>query len=136
MDPFVREFLPDMRSLATGKLGVIEFNSLPFVPKRLYWLAEVPDASERGHHAHKKLSQMIYVIAGSVELVIRKGLEQQTLHLDPASPALILSPGLWREIRNFRLGSIVLVLCDDVYKEDDYIRNYSDYLDWFSGHHD
>jgi hypothetical protein len=136
MDPFVREFLPDIRSFATGKLGVIEFNSLPFVPKRLYWLAEVPDAAERGHHAHKKLSQMIYVIAGSVELVIRKGLEQQTLHLDPASPALILSPGLWREIRNFRLGSIVLVLCDDVYKEDDYIRNYSDYLDWFSGHHD
>ena len=136
MDPFGKEFLPDIRSFATGKLGVIEFDSLPFEPKRLYWLAEVPVEAERGHHAHKKLSQVIYTLAGSVELVIFKGTDRETHHLDPTSPAMYLPPGLWRELRNFQSGSLVLVLCDDIYKEDDYIRNYSDYLDWFSRHHD
>jgi hypothetical protein len=36
--------------------------------------------------------------------------------------------GLWRELDNFSSGSICLVLASLKYDEDDYIRNYEDFL--------
>jgi hypothetical protein len=70
MVPNVTKIHLDINELAAGKLGVVEFNSLPFVPKRLYWLSDVPLGGERGHHAHKALTQLICVLTGSVEVEI------------------------------------------------------------------
>lgn len=130
----VREFQIDINSLTVGKLGVIEFNSLPFEPKRLYWLSEVPQGIQRGHHAHKQLTQLMCVSAGSVDVDIYEGQAMTSFHLDSNSPALLIKPGLWRELRNFQEGTTVLVLCDAEYKEEDYIRDFQVYLDWFSNH--
>ena len=135
MVPSVREIDLDINSLAFGKLGVIEFKSLPFQPKRIYWLAEVPIDGERGHHAHKHLTQLMCVPSGSVDIDIYEGRNVSRYHLDSGSPALLLKPGLWRELKNFQVGTTVLVLCDDNYIEEDYIRDYQIYLDWFSDHH-
>ena len=44
---------------------------LPFVPKRLYWIYDVPGGESRGGHAHKKLKQIIIAASGSF-----------TVHLD------------------------------------------------------
>lgn len=132
----VREFEVDVHSSTVGKLGVIEFDSLPFEPKRLYWLSEVPEGSERGHHAHKQLTQLICVTSGSVDLDIYEGQEVTSFHLDSESSGLLLKPGLWRELRNFLEGTTVLVLCDAQYLEEDYIRDFQVYLDWFSNQHD
>jgi dTDP-4-dehydrorhamnose 3,5-epimerase-like enzyme len=132
----VREFQLDISSLAVGKLGVIEFDSLPFEPKRLYWLSEVPEGSERGHHAHKQLTQLMCVSSGSVDVDIYEGHKVTSFHLDSSSPALILNPGLWRELKNFQEETTVFVLCDAPYMEEDYIRDFQVYLDWFSEHHD
>ena len=132
----VREFEVDVHSSTVGKLGVIEFDSLPFEPKRLYWLSEVPEGSERGHHAHKQLTQLICVTSGSVDVDIYEGQEVTSFHLDSNSSGLLLKPGLWRELRNFLEGTTVLVLCDAQYLEEDYIRDFQVYLDWFSNQHD
>jgi dTDP-4-dehydrorhamnose 3,5-epimerase-like enzyme len=132
----VSEIQLDINSLPAGKLGVVEFNSLPFQPKRLYWLSEVPKGAERGHHAHKQLSQLICVLSGSVDIDIFEGQDMTGFHLDSNSPALLLKPGLWRELRNFQKGTTVLVICDAPYIEEDYIRDFQLYKDWFSEHHD
>lgn len=136
MERYVKEFQISLESLNFGKLGVIEFKSLPFIPKRLYWLSEVPEGSERGHHAHKQLTQLICVSAGSVDIDIYEGSALTSHHLNSDSHALLLKPGLWRELRNFEKGTTVLVLCDYQYVEEDYIRDFQLYLDWFSAHHD
>ena len=130
----VREFQIDINSLTVGKLGVIEFNSLPFEPKRLYWLSEVPQGIQRGHHAHKRLTQLMFVSAGSVDVDIYEGRAMTSFHLDSNSPALLIKPGLWRELKNFQEGTTVLVLCDAQYSEEDYLRDFQVYLDWFSKH--
>lgn len=136
MVPIVREIHLDVNSLAVGKLGVIEFRTLPFQPKRIYWLSEVPAGVERGHHAHKQLTQLMCVPSGSVDVDIYEGRKVSSYHLDSSSPALLLKPGLWRELKNFQVGTTVLVLCDEIYLEEDYIRDYQIYLDWFSNHND
>jgi len=60
--------------------------------------------------------------------VLCDGNREITYHLDRSYYGLYLKPGLWRELKNFSTGSIVLVLASDIYKEDDYIRNYDEFL--------
>jgi len=35
---------------------------------------------------------------------------------------------IWREMDNFSSGSVCLVLASDFYSEDDYIRDYKEFL--------
>ena len=41
-------------------------------------------------------------------------------------------PGIWASEQGFSSGSICLVLASEGYSEDDYIRNYDDYLDFIN----
>jgi hypothetical protein len=119
-----------------GSLGVIEFLSLDFDPARIYWISNVPRGLERGHHAHKGLSQMLCILTGSADVEISEGNEKTVFHLDQQSNSLKLKPGLWRVLRNFSDDACVLVICDQPYDESDYIRNYNDYLEWYAANND
>lgn len=119
-----------------GTLGVIEFSSLDFAPARIYWLSNVPLGSERGHHAHKALSQLICIITGSVDIEVSAGNDKIVFHLGQGSNALKLKPGLWRVLKNFSEDACVLVICDQPYDESDYIRNFSEYLEWYAAKND
>lgn len=114
----------------TGDLGVVEFANLPFEPKRIYWLTGVGDDKSRGHHAHKNLRQYFVAIKGTVEIFLSDGVEEfvTTLHAD--GKAILLTPGLWREVKNFSADAVLLVICDQAYSEDDYIRDFNQFLDW------
>ena len=113
-----------------GGLGALDFLNLPFVPKRMYWLIDTPADQIRGRHAHKKLSQCIFVLKGSCELEIRNEFETKVFKLNTDEKLFYLKPGLWRELSNFEPGSVVCVLADEIYDENDYIRNFDEYLEW------
>jgi hypothetical protein len=120
----------ELKSSPAGVLGIIEFSSLDFSPARIYWISNVPESTERGHHAHKALSQVICILTGSVDIEISDGKLKTVFHLDSSSNALTLKPGLWRVLKNFSAEACVLVVCDQPYDESDYIRNFDDYLEW------
>ena len=125
-------FLPHgLKTNDLGDLGVIEFADLPFVPKRIYWIRDVGPSKSRGHHAHKKLRQYLVALQGSVEINLKLGSEEISLELQSDGNGLLLKTGVWRELRNFSSDAVLLVVCDQPYSEEDYIRNYEDYLEWF-----
>jgi hypothetical protein len=121
----------DQKRDSKGTLGIVEFSDLDFTPARIYWISDVPPGCERGLHAHKKLSQLLCVLKGSVEIEIFSGQDKVTFNLDKNSRALQLAPGLWRILRNFSSDACVLVLCDLPYDESDYIRDFVEYLEWY-----
>ena len=41
---------------------------------------------------------------------------------------LIIEPGIWRVLNNFASGSVCLVLASDLFAEEDYIRDYNQFL--------
>ena len=100
---------------------------LPFEVKRVYYLYDIPGGESRGAHAHKELHQLIVAASGSFDITIGDGLTKRTFNLSRPYMGLYLPPGLWREMDNFSSGSICLVLASEVYKEDDYIRDYDDF---------
>lgn len=120
----------ELKNSPVGSLGIIEFSTLDFNPARIYWISNVPQGSERGHHAHKALSQVICILTGTVEIEITEGDQKSIFKLDQYSNSLRLKPGLWRVLRNFSNDACVLVICDQPFDESDYIRDYSEYQEW------
>jgi hypothetical protein len=45
---------------------------------------------------------------------------------------LLINSGIWRELRNFSSGSVCLVVASEVYIEEDYIRDFEEFISWKS----
>ena len=56
-----------------GDLIPIEFHSLPFEPKRIFMVKNIPKLQTRGNHAHYTTKQIIFCVQGSVEVQIDDG---------------------------------------------------------------
>lgn len=110
--------------------AVNNLQEIPFDINRVYYLYDVPGGVERGGHAHKKLRQFIVAASGSFDLVLDDGKIKRTYHLNRPYQGVLLPPGLWRELKNFSSGSIVLVLASLPYDEGDYIREYDDFIEY------
>lgn len=111
-----------------GNLAVIEKDCIPFSIERVYYLYDVPSDAFRGGHAHKKLYQFLIPLSGSFEVRLKDGQSERLITLNKPDKGLLIVPGIWREIENFSSGSVCLVLASETFDEDDYVRDYTDYL--------
>ncbi len=116
-----------------GNLTVVSNNiTIPFDVKRLYYLYDVPGGEGRGGHAHKELQQIIVAASGSFDVVLDDGRVKRHFTLNRPYQGLFVVPGIWRELENFSSGAVCLVLASEKYDENDYIRDYKDFLEWKS----
>lgn len=112
-----------------GNLTFVEGSRhVPFEIERVYYLYDVPGGAERGGHAHKGLRQLIIAMSGSFDVTLDDGRDKKQFHLNRSYMGLFVTEMIWRELSNFSSGSVCLVLASNRYDEDDYYRNYSDYL--------
>ena len=112
-----------------GNLTVVENGkTLPFDVKRVYYLYDVPGGENRGAHAHKELSQLIIAASGSFTVTLDDGKCKRSYFLNRPYQGLYIKPGMWRDLEDFSSGAVCMVLASDVYKKEDYIRNYEDFL--------
>ncbi len=107
-----------------GNLSVVEKDILPFEIKRVYYLYDVPSNSTRGGHAHIELMQCLIALSGSFDVVMDDGENKKVVTLNRPDMGLIIPTGIWRELEGFSSGGVCLSLVSDVYKEEDYIREY------------
>ena len=112
-----------------GNLTFVESDShIPFDIQRVYYLYDVPGGSERGGHAHKCLHQLIIAMSGSFDVLLDDGKEKKRYHLNRSYNGLYVCPMIWRELDNFSSGSVCMVLASNKYEEDDYYRDYAEYM--------
>lgn len=116
-----------------GNLSVVENGlTLPFDVKRIYYLYDVPGGGERGGHAHKNLKQLIVAASGSFTVTLYDGRVKRSFVLNRPYQGLLITPGIWRDLTDFSSGSVCMVLASEVYEEEDYIRDYYQYVDFIS----
>jgi hypothetical protein len=100
----------------------------PFEVKRIFYIYDIPSGEDRGAHAHKECHQLLMAITGSFEVEVFDGKEKTKFFLNQPNVGLHIPPGIWASEINFSGGGICLVLASHEYDENDYIRDYQEYL--------
>ena len=112
-----------------GNLTVAEQQAdVPFDVKRVYWVYDVPGGESRGGHAHRHCREMIVAVSGSFDVTLDDGSEKQTYHLNHPWQGLFVDTGIWRTLDDFSSGAVCLVLASELFEENDYIRDYEQFL--------
>lgn len=118
----------------SGSLVPIEDGNIPFEIKRVYYIFDAKRDARRGFHAHKQLQQVLICIKGSCRVLLDDGKKQATVELNTPTKGLYLSGLTWRELFDFSEDCVLLVLASHVYDEDDYIRNYDQFVQLAANH--
>ena len=112
-----------------GNLTFVESDRhIPFPVKRVFYLYDVPGGANRAGHALKTCHQFIIAMSGSFDVILDDGEVQKRYHLNRSYYGLYIPPLIWREIDNFSSGSVCLALASEIYSEEDYYREYEDFL--------
>ena len=112
-----------------GNLSFIEeMNHIPFKIERTYWIYDVPGGQVRGGHAFKEQQELIVALSGSFDVFLDDGKEKKTFSLNRSYYGLYIPAGLWRQMENFSTNALAIVLSSTPFSENDYIREYSDFL--------
>ena len=105
--------------------------NIPFDIKRVYYISNLSNPKGvRGKHAHKKLEQYIFCVSGSFRLEMDDGETKQSLIVDSPYYGIRLGTKLWHTMKKFSRDCVILVLASDYYDENDYIRNYDEFLEY------
>jgi hypothetical protein len=114
-----------------GNITPIHNNiELPFKIKRVFYLYDVPGGESRGAHAHKECHQFLIAASGSFEVLLDDGKTKRIIQLNRPYIGLHIPPGIWASEINFSSGSICLVIASHTYSEEDYIRNYDNFINY------
>ena len=112
-----------------GNISIIENSKdLPFEVKRVFYIYDIPGGERRGAHSHRECHQFIVAASGSFEIELDDGMHKRTVTLNRPYFGLHIPPGIWAAEIGFSSGAICLVMTSMKYKENDYIRNYDDFL--------
>lgn len=112
-----------------GQLVALEeFKDIPFEIKRVYYMYDTAASARRGYHAHRKLEQILICVHGSCVIHLDDGFNTKEVVLDKPYEGLYIKNNIWREMYNFSPDAVLMVLASEYYDENDYIRDYNQYL--------
>jgi len=109
-----------------SQMNVLVNELIPFVPKRIYTVLASKE-SIRGGHAHLKLEQVIFCIKGKLKIEFESIVRDKKILIINEDECVYVPNLYWRKIY-YEKGSILGCIANDIYKEEDYIRDYSDFI--------
>ena len=74
--------------------------------------------------------QILFCVHGSCKVRLDNGKEKKVVPLEKPYEGLYIPNNMWREMFDFSPDAVLMVLASEVYNEDDYIRDYRDFLDF------
>ncbi len=113
-------------------IALEEYNDIPFEIKRVYYMYGTKEGVRRGFHAHKNLQQILVCVHGSCDILLDNGTEKKIVSLEKPYEGLYVPNDMWREMYHFSEDAVLLVLASDIYREEDYIRDYDKFLEFVS----
>ena len=114
-----------------GQLVALEeLKDIPFEIKRVYYMYDTQEGVRQGYHAHRNLEQILVCIHGSCKILLDNGTERKKVFLEKPYEGLDVPSDMWREMYDFSDDAVLLVLASACYNEEDYIRDYQEFVDY------
>lgn len=120
----------DIKKDIRGDLLAIEFQKNLNINIQRSFFVFGKDNSVRGNHAHKKCNQFLCCISGICEINCDDGINKNKNILKHPSTILKIPNMIWSFQKYKAKNTILLVLCDLEYSEEDYIREYKEFLEY------
>jgi len=106
-----------------GTLTPLDFEALPFVPARAFFVTDVPVGAQRGGHAHRYDEQVLVCVSGRVEVELQFGKHREVVVCEPDGRALVVERRVWFKQTYREPGTSLLVLSSQPYDPDSYIKD-------------
>ena len=128
--------LIDLKVFGDERGHLISFqkdNNCPFDVKRSFYIFDTKPGVARGAHANRNSEFLLIPINGSCKVKITDSKNTEIVELNTPHQALYLDKMLWKEMYDFSYNAILLVLTNTYYDENEYIRNYDEFLNEVKG---
>ena len=102
--------------------------NIPFNIKRVYYIYGTKKGIVRGKHSHQNLKQVVICVNGSCKFLVDDGKKKEILELNSPNIGLYIGKNIWREMFDFSSDCVLMVLANDYYNENEYIRDYKNFL--------
>ena len=112
-----------------GVLAPIEFNKLPFRPRRIFYVSNIPKGEERGKHAHYNTKQILTCMQGEILVKLHDGSSTGPQeHILYPNDWIFVDKLVW-DSQVFLTGEdILMAICSTTYKKIDYIEDFDKFL--------
>jgi len=107
-----------------GNLLPLDFDKLPFKPRRAFAVTQAPTGSIRGEHGHRSGEQLLICLQGKISILLRKGQEEANTELTPTGPGLLLGAGVWCRQTYLTADSALFVLASEPYDPASYVSTW------------
>ncbi len=113
-----------------GNLVVAEGagRDVPFDIKRVFYMYGSDPDIKRGNHANRQTKFVLINVSGSSKVLVDDGTKKEIVVLDKPRMGLFLNTMVWKEMYDFSPDSVLLVLASEHYIEDEYIRDYDEFI--------
>ncbi len=92
-------------------------SDLPFIPKRVFWIYDVPSNTERANHAHEICEQVIIPLSGVFVIEI----DNENRYYLRTHTGLYIETRHKIRLYDFSEDAICLVLCSEYYDESEVV---------------
>lgn len=106
-----------------GSLLPIELNQLPFTPKRVFLVKDVPSGVTRGEHAHFQTQQVLMCLRGSIKVNLHDG-KNLTSSILQENDTIFVDKMIWDSQEFLTYDSILLSFASTHYDKKDYIEDF------------
>lgn len=118
-----------------GNLVVAEGSGfdIPFDIRRVFYMYGSDPDIIRGNHANRYTKFVLINVSGSSKVLVDDGEKKESIVLDKPRMGLYLGPMVWKEMYDFSPDSVLLVLASEHYIENEYIRDYDEFIKEIKG---
>ncbi len=132
----MNKYYANVRMLSFPKYnegGFVEIEGLkdiPFEIKRVFYIFGKGNVgSVRGKHSNRKSEFVLFNIKGKSKIrTIDEEMNEVVYELNEPNQAIYLPKMVWKEMFDFTEDSVLMVLTNEYYDAEEYIRNFDDFV--------
>ena len=109
-----------------GTLVPIEFNNLPFKPKRIFYVRDVPKGDCRGNHAHFTTKQILVCLQGEINVKLDTIDIEWEITLEP-NESVFVDKLVWDSQVYMTGDDILMSICSTPHDDSDYIKDFEEF---------